>query len=220
MEKAAQNFDAEKAAKMAERMRKGKFDLEDMAEQLAQVEKIGGIGGIMGMLPGMAKIKDQMAAANIDEKMIKRQRAIILSMTPEERRNPDVLKASRKRRIAAGSGTRPEDVNRVLKQHRNMADMMKAMGGAGGKRGGMMGKLGQMMGMGGGMNMPSPEQLAEMQKQMGGGGGLPKLPEAPPPGLLGPKPGGLPGLPGLGGPKLPGLGGGFPGGFNPFGKKK
>ena len=220
VEKAAQNFDAEKAAKMAERMRKGKFDLEDMAEQLAQVEKIGGIGGIMGMLPGMAKIKDQMAAANIDEKMIKRQRAIILSMTPEERRNPDVLKASRKRRIAAGSGTRPEDVNRVLKQHRNMADMMKAMGGAGGKRGGMMGKLGQMMGMGGGMNMPSPEQLAEMQKQMGGGGGLPKLPEAPPPGLLGPKPGGLPGLPGLGGPKLPGLGGGFPGGFNPFGKKK
>ena len=220
VEKAAQTIDAEKAMAIAERMRKGKFDLDDLSEQLAQVEKIGGLGGIMGMLPGMAKIKDQMAAANIDEKMIKRQRAIILSMTPEERRNPDVLKASRKRRIAAGSGTRPEDVNRVLKQHRNMADMMKAMGGAGGKRGGMMGKLGQMMGMGGGMNMPSPEQLAEMQKQMGGGGGLPKLPEAPPPGLLGPKPGGLPGLPGLGGPKLPGLGGGFPGGFNPFGKKK
>ena len=187
------------------------------------MEKIGGIGGIMGMLPGMAKIRDQMAAANIDERMIKRQRAIILSMTPQERRNPDILKASRKRRIAAGSGTRPEDVNRVLKQHRQMADMMKAMGGAG-KRG-PMAKMAAMMGMGGGMQMPSPEQLAEMQKQMGGGA-APQLPEAPPPGLFSPKsgaPAGLPkGLPGLGAPKLPGLGGGLPGlgGFNPFGKKK
>ncbi len=223
VEKAAQNFDADKAAKMAEKMRKGRFDLDDMAEQLAQVEKIGGIGGIMGMLPGMAKIKDQMAAANIDERMIKRQRAIILSMTQQERRNPDILKASRKRRIAAGSGTRPEDVNRVLKQHRQMADMMKAMGGAG-KRG-PMAKMAAMMGMGGGMQMPSPEQLAEMQKQMGGAA-APKLPEAPPPGLFSPRPdapAGLPkGLPGLGGPKLPGLGGGLPGlgGFNPFGKKK
>ncbi len=223
VEKAAANFDAEKAAKMAEKMRKGRFDLEDMAEQLAQVEKIGGIGGIMGMLPGMGKIKEQMAAANLDERVIKRQRAIILSMTPDERRNPDLLKASRKRRIAAGSGTRPEDVNKLLKQHRNMADMMKAMGGAAGKRG-PMGKMASMLGMGGGMPMPSPEQLAELQKQMGGGG-APKLPEAPP-GLFSPNPG-LParppaGLPGLGAPKLPGLGGGMPGlgGFNPFGGKK
>ena len=106
-------------------MRKGKFDLDDLADQLAQVEKIGGLGGIMGMLPGMAKMKDQIAAANLDEKIIKRQRAIILSMTPQERRNPDILKASRKKRIAAGSGTRVEDVNRLLKQHRQMADMMK-----------------------------------------------------------------------------------------------
>ena len=137
-------------------------------------------------------------------------------MTREERRNPDVLKASRKKRIAAGSGTRVEDVNRLLKQHRQMADMMKAMGGA--KRG-PMGKMAQMFGLGGGM--PSPEEVAEMQKQMGGGA-APKLPDAPPPGVFQtpPRLPGLPGgLPGLGG-KLPGLGGGGMPGFNPFGKKK
>ena len=222
VEKAAANFDAEKAAKIAEKMRKGKFDLDDMAEQLAQVEKMGGMGGIMGMLPGMGKIKEQMAAANLDERIIKRQRAIILSMTPAERRNPDILKASRKRRIAAGSGTRPEDVNKLLKQHRNMADMMKAMGGAAGKRG-PMGRLASMMGMGGG-GMPSPEQIEAMKQQMGGAGGglppgMPKLPETPPANLFGGR--NPSGLPGFGGQKLPGLGGppGL-GGFNPFGGKK
>jgi len=212
VEKAAQNIDAEKAQRIAEKMRKGKFDLEDLSEQLAQVEKIGGLGGIMGMMPGMAKMKDQIASANLDDRVIKRQRAIISSMTREERRSPDVLKASRKKRIAAGSGTRVEDVNRLLKQHRQMADMMKAMGGA--KRG-PLGKMAQMFGMGGGM--PSPEEMAEMQKQMGGQmPNMPKLPDAPPAGAFGPKPG-MPGLPGLGskGPGLPGLGG-----FNPFGKKK
>jgi signal recognition particle subunit SRP54 len=203
-------------------MRKGKFDLDDLAEQLAQVEKIGGLGGIMGMLPGIAKMKDQLAAANLDERIIKRQRAIILSMTRQERRNPDVLKASRKKRIAAGSGTRVEDVNRLLKQHRQMADMMKAMGGA--KRG-AMGKMASMFGIGGGMGgmpQPSPEDIAALQQQMGGGGlppEMPKLPSAPPAGLLG----GLKppaGLPGLGGGRLPGGLPGLGGGFNPFGKKK
>jgi signal recognition particle subunit SRP54 len=222
VEKAAQTIDAEKAQKIADRMRKGRFDLEDLADQLAQVEKIGGLGGIMGMLPGIAKMKDQINSANLDDRMIKRQRAIILSMTREERRNPDVLKASRKKRIASGSGTRVEDVNRLLKQHRQMADMMKAMGG-GGKRG-AMGKMAQMLGMGGGgMPQPTPEQIEALQKQMGGGmpQGLPPmpagLPSAPPPGAFNlPKmPAGMPGLPGLGGGKLPGLGG-----FNPFGKKK
>jgi len=229
VERAAENIDAEKAQKMADKLRKGKFDLEDLADQLAQVEKIGGLGGIMGMLPGMGKIKDQLSAAHMDENVFKRQRAIILSMTPQERRNPDILKASRKKRIAAGSGMKVEDVNKLLKQHRQMADMMKAMGG--GKRG-ALGKMGQMLGMGGGnpfgggmggMPMPSAEEIAAIQKQMGGkmpaglGGGMPKLPEAPPANLLAPKPK-LPGLPGLGGFKLPGLGGG---GFNPLsGKKK
>src|SRR5947209_13285877 len=229
VEKAAQTIDAEKAQKIADRMRKGRFDLEDLADQLAHVEKIGGLGGIMGMLPGIAKMKDQINSANLDDRMIKRQRAIIMSMTREERRNPDVLKASRKKRIASGSGTRVEDVNRLLKQHRQMADMMKAMGGLG-KRGGM-GKVAQRFGLGGGggmggMPQPTPEQIEALQKQMGnmpGGtpGGMPPmpagLPPAPPPGAFNlPKmPPGMPGLPGLGSGKLPGLGG-----FNPFGKKK
>ena len=214
VEKAAANLDMEKAQRAADRMRKGKFDLEDLAEQLEQMEKLGGMGGIMGMLPGVAKMKNQLAAANLDEKVFRRQRAIILSMTPRERRDPDLLKASRKKRIAAGAGMKVEDVNKLLKQHRQMADMMKAMKSSSGR--GPMGKLASMFGMGGGMPQPSPEEIAALQKQMGGGmpGGLPKLPDAPPPGLFGPKPG-MPGLPGLGGPKLPGLGG-----FNPFGGKK
>ena len=109
VEKAAEAIDAEQAAKMAEKMRKGVFDLNDLAEQLAQIEKLGGMGGIMGMLPGVAKIKDQLASAHFDESAIKRQRAIISSMTARERRNPHILsddpkKASRKKRIAAGAG--------------------------------------------------------------------------------------------------------------------
>ncbi|MGD0640960.1 MAG: signal recognition particle protein [Roseiarcus sp.] len=212
VEKAAQTIDAEKAAKMAEKMRKGVFDLNDLSDQLAQIEKLGGMGGIMGMLPGMAKLKDQLASAHLDEKVIKRQRAIISSMTPFERRNPDLLKASRKKRIASGAGVSVELINRLLKQHRQMADMMKAMGASAGKRG-MMGKLGQMMGMGGGMPAPSAEQLEAFQKQLGGAGapqGLanaPGIPEAPPPGAFNLPPQ-FPGLPGLGG------------GFNPFGVKK
>ncbi len=217
VEKAAQTIDAAQAAKMAEKMRKGVFDLNDLSEQLAQIEKLGGMGGIMGMLPGVAKIKDQLNSANLDDKFVKRQRAIISSMTPQERRNPDMLKASRKKRIAAGSGVNVEQVNRLLKQHRQMADMMKAIGGAGGKRGGMMGKLGQMMGLGGGMPMPTREEIEAMQKQIGGGPpglppGPPGIPAAPPPGAFNLPPQ----FPGLGGRKLPGLGGGF----DPFGKKK
>jgi signal recognition particle subunit SRP54 len=138
--------------------------------------------------------------------------AIIDSMTPGERRNPDVLKASRKRRIAAGSGTKPEDINKLLKMHRTMADVMKAMGGA--KRGPLAG-LANMLGFGGGM--PSPEEMAKLAQQMPGG--LPQgLPGAP--GGLPPTMPGLPkGLP----PNFPGLPGGFPGlgpKFPGLGKKK
>jgi len=169
----------------------------------------------MGMLPGVGKLKNQMAAANLDDKVLKRQMAIIDSMTPAERRNPDVLKHSRKKRIAAGSGTKAEDINKLLKMHRTMADVMKAMGS--GKRGPMAG-LANMLGMGGGM--PSPEQMAELAKKMPGG-----LPGMPPGGGLPPGMPGLPpklpglggGLPGLGGPKLPP---GFPGGLPGLGKKK
>jgi signal recognition particle subunit SRP54 len=220
VERAAETIDAEKAQRVAEKMRRGKFDLEDLRDQLAQVDKIGGMGGVLGMLPGMGKMKDQIAQAGLGDGMIKRQRAIIDSMTPAERKNPDVLKASRKKRIAAGSGTKVEEVNRLLKMHRQMADMMKSMGS--GKRGGLGAALGNMLGMGGGgMPQPSPEMLAEMQRKMGGGApglpggaGLPALP----PGLGGSGKG--PALPGLGGPKLPG---GLPGlGGFPFGggKKK
>src|ERR1043166_8626919 len=211
VEKAAATIDAEQAARVAERMRKGAFDLADLREQLTQMTQMGGLGGLMGMLPGIGKIKNQLAAANLDDRVLKRQVAIIDSMTPRERRNPDVLKASRKRRIAQGSGTRPEDINRLLKMHRGMADMMKAMSGA--KRGPMAG-LAQMMGFGGGM--PSPEEMAKLAEKMPGGlpPGMPGAPQGMPgkmPGLPPNFPGGLPGL----GPKMPGLGG-FPG----LGKKK
>ena len=220
VEKAAENIDMAQAAKMAEKMRKGVFDLNDLSDQLGQIEKLGGMGGIMGMLPGMAKIKEQVSAANLDNKMIGRQRAIISSMTPRERRNPDLLKASRKKRIASGSGVKVEDVNRLLKQHRQMADMMKSMGASAGKRG-MMGKLGQMMGTGSGaMPQPTPEQVEAFQRQIGGAGAPSGIPDAPPPGAF-KLPPSFPGLPGPGAPKLPGLGGGLLGGLNPFkGKKK
>ena len=198
VEKAAANIDAEKAMRAAEKMRKGAFDLSDLREQLAQMQGMGGLGGLISMLPGIGKIKNQLAATKIDENVIKRQIAIIDSMTPKERRNPDILKASRKKRIAAGSGTTPEAINKLLKMHRGMADMMKMMGGA--KRGPLAG-LAQAMGMGTGM--PSPEQLAEMAKNMPGGQLPPGMPGLPP---------NMPGLPGLGG-KLPGLPGGLPPGL-------
>ncbi|MGD9845373.1 MAG: signal recognition particle protein [Variibacter sp.] len=214
VEKAAATIDAEKAARVAEKMRKGAFDLGDLRDQLEQMTKMGGMAGLMGMLPGIAKIKNQLAEANLDERVLKRQKAIIDSMTPRERRNPDILKASRKKRIAAGSGTRVEDVNRLLKMHRGMADMMKMMGGA--KRGPLAG-LANMMGFGGGT--PSPEEMAKLAEKMPGGmpGGLPNLPPGfPGAGGLPPNMPGLPKLPG----GLPGLGGKLPGGFPGFGKKK
>jgi signal recognition particle subunit SRP54 len=208
VEKAAANIDAEKAMRVAEKMRKGAFDLADLRDQLVQMQGMGGLGGLMGMLPGIGKLKNQLANANIDENVIKRQIAIIDSMTPKERRNPDILKASRKRRIAAGSGTTPEAINKLLKMHRGMADMMKMMGGA--KRGPLAG-LAQAMGIG--SAMPSPEQLAEMAKNVPGGQLPPGMPGLPP---TMPKLPNTPGLPGLGG-KFPGLPGGLPPGF---GKKK
>jgi signal recognition particle subunit SRP54 len=215
VEKAATTIDAEKAARVAEKMRRGAFDLADLREQLTQMQNLGGMSGLMTMLPGMAKIKNQLAERNLDEKVLKRQMAIIDSMTPAERRNPDILKASRKRRIAAGSGTKPEDINRLLKMHRGMADMMKAMGGA--KRGPMAG-LANMLGLGGpGAAMPSPEQMAKLAEKLPGGlpAGMPGGGGLPPnfPGLPGNLPGGLPGGP-------PGLGPKLPPGFPGLGKKK
>ncbi len=220
VEKAAQDIDQEKAAKMAKRMQKGAFDLNDLKEQMQQMQKLGGMGGLMGMMPGIGKMKKQIDQAGIDDKAITRQIAIIQSMTPKERAKPDLLKASRKKRIAAGSGMQVADVNKLLKMHRQMADMMKAMGK---KKGGMLGNL-----FGGGM--PSPEEIAAAQASQGGAaGGAAETPNLDPDALakmaqqaggglpgLG-APGGMPGLPGLGGgmpgmPGLPGLGGQVRGG--------
>ena len=211
VEKAAESIDAEKGMAIAKRMQAGQFNLDDMGDQLDQMMKLGGMQGLMGMLPGVKNMQKQLAGA-MDDKAIKRQRAIIRSMTPWERRNPKEIDGKRRRRIARGSGTNPEEVNKLLKMHRGMADMMKAMGGAGAKRGPMAG-LANMFGLGGGMPQPTPEMLAELQKKMPGGlpGALPdKMPALPPGGL----PPGFPGLGGLGGGKLPGLPG------FPFGKKK
>ncbi len=149
VEKAAETIDQQKAEAIAKKMVKGQFDLEDLAEQLKQMQKIGGMSSVLGFLPGLGKIKKQLDAANLDDKIIKRQGAIISSMTPKERRNPKVLAASRKRRIAAGSGTTVQEINQLLKMHRQMADMMKTIGkGKGG--------LAKMFGLGGGGKMPEP----------------------------------------------------------------
>jgi signal recognition particle subunit SRP54 len=193
VERAAADFDQAKAEKMAKRLAKGQFDLEDLAEQLRQMQKMGGMQGIMGMLPGVQKAKQQIAASGMTDKTFKRQEAIITSMTPVERRKPDLLNASRKRRVAAGAGVEVQEINRLLKQHRQMADAFKTMSRDGGKS---MARMAQAMGGGmpggqmpGGGQMPSQ---ADLQKLMGG------------------QPGGL----GGGGMKLPGLGG-MP---NPFKK--
>lgn len=125
VEKASETISREDAEKMATKLQKGGFNLEDMADQLRQIRKMGGMDGLMGMLPGIGKMKKQLAEANVDTRIIARQEAIIGSMTPAERRNVKLLNGSRKRRIAAGSGTTVQDVNRLLKQHKEMGLMMK-----------------------------------------------------------------------------------------------
>ena len=225
VERAALDIDSEKAKKIAERMRKGAFDMNDLADQLRQLEKMGGMGGVMKMLPGMGKISKQIEGANIDDKVFRHQLAIIGSMTKKERANPKIIDGKRRKRIAAGSGTKVEEINKLLKMHVQMAGMMKQMGT--GK--GMFGK------MFGGKGMPSEAEMESMQKELAGldpnalpddlkdlvagqqGGAAPSAPMPDLSKLLGP-----------GGPKLPGLGGGLPGlgGGNPFkgfpglGKKK
>lgn len=134
VEKAAETIEQEDAERFARKLQKGVFDLDDMAEQFRHMRKMGGLEGMLGLLPGVGKVKKQLAAANIDERMLRRQEAIISSMTPAERRNVKILNASRRRRIAAGSGTSVQEVNRLLKQHKQMALMMKKAKKMGGKR--------------------------------------------------------------------------------------
>ena len=150
VEKAAETIDQEEAAKLAAKMEKGNFDLDDLASQLKQLRKMGGMSGMLGMLPGIGKIKKQISEANIDDKVIKRQEAIISSMTKAERKNPKVLNASRRRRIAEGSGTSVQDVNKLLKQHQDMATMMKKVQKLGKKGFMRQGLAGLMPGGGGG----------------------------------------------------------------------
>ncbi len=208
VERAQETFEAEQAERMMRRFQKGLFNMNDLRMQLEQMQKMGGVEALMGMMPGMGKLKAQIGEAGLGDGMVKRQRAIISSMTKAERANPDILKASRKKRIAAGSGTKVEEVNKLLKMHRQMADVMKMRGGGKGK--GISGMLGKMMGIGGGgmsgmlpggAGAPSPEQIAAMQEQMGRAGGPGMPANLIPPGLGG---GVMPGM-----PKLPGLGG-FP----------
>jgi len=183
VEKAKAEIDQVEAERVARKMQKGLFDLEDYAGQLRQMQRMGGLGGLMEMMPGVKNAKAQMAAAGIDDGVMKRKEAIIMSMTPKERKKPDILQASRKRRIAAGAGVDVAEVNKVLKEHRNMADMMKKMG-----KGGMKGMAQALGGMMGGGQPGQGPQVSQAQlnalKNLGGGAG---------------------------GPKLPGLGGGLPG---------
>jgi signal recognition particle subunit SRP54 len=134
VEKATEVIDQKEAEKMAQKLKKGSFDLDDFATQLAQISKMGGMDKLMGLMPGIGKIKKQVAEADLDEKLLKRQQAIISSMTPAERRQPEILRASRKKRVAAGSGTTVADVNRLLKQFKDMHRMVKRMGKMEGKR--------------------------------------------------------------------------------------
>jgi signal recognition particle subunit SRP54 len=133
VEKAQETVAEEEAEELARKVQKGQFDLDDMAKQLRQVRKMGGMGGILGMLPGVGKVKSQLKNANVDDKSLARQEAIILSMTPAERKNPKLFNGSRRRRIASGAGTTVQEVNRVLKQFQEMSRAMKRMSKLGNK---------------------------------------------------------------------------------------
>jgi signal recognition particle subunit SRP54 len=186
VEKAAEEIDAAKAEKAAKKLAKGEFDLDDLAEQFRQMRRMGGMGAILGLLPGIGKMKKALdAAGGVDDRELRRQEAIISSMTKEERKKPALMNARRKIRVAAGSGTSVQEVNKLLKAHRQMADMMKKLG-----KSGMKGLAAQMAGMGGAPNFgafPGQSPAAEdvdfeaLERAMKG--------LSPPPGL---------GLPGLG----------------------
>ncbi|MGG7643312.1 signal recognition particle protein [Rhodovulum sp. YNF3179] len=194
VEKAQETIEAEQAERMMKRFQKGQFNMNDLKMQLEQMQKMGGMEGIMSMMPGMGKMAKQVEEAGYDDKVIRRQVALIQSMTKKERANPQILQASRKKRIAAGSGQEVQDLNRLLKMHRQMSDMMKKLGKKGG-RGMMKQAMGQLFGKGG-----MPKDLAGMDPAalQGQGGGLP------------------PGFPGAGGQKgMP-----LPPGLSGFGKKK
>ena len=133
VERAHDLVEDEEAEKIARKLAKGEFDMNDLLDQMRQLKKMGGLGGVMSMLPGVGKLKKQMADHNLDDSLIKRQEAIILSMTAKERMKPAMVKASRKKRIAAGSGTSVQEINKLLKQFQQMQTMMKRMKKMGGR---------------------------------------------------------------------------------------
>ncbi|APG45742.1 signal recognition particle protein [Phaeobacter porticola] len=209
VEKAQETIEAEQAERMMKRMMKGHFNMNDLKMQLEQMIQMGGMQGMMQMMPGMAKMAKQVEDSGFEDKVLRQQIAMIQSMTKKERANPALLQASRKKRIAAGSGTQVSDINKLLKMHRQMADVMKKMGKMG--KGKMLKQaMSGMFGKGGGMpdmagmdpSQMDPKALEAAAKAMGGGKGLP--------GGMGGMPGGLPGLGGMG----------LPGGLSGFGKKK
>ncbi|GBQ93694.1 signal recognition particle protein [Gluconobacter albidus] len=159
VERAAETLDHEEGERVAKKMLAGKFDLDDYVSQIDQINRMGSISGILGMMPGMGKIKDMLGDKELDTSIFKRHKAIISSMTKQERKTPDIIKASRKKRIAAGSGTTVPEINRLLKQFNDMSTMMKRIS--------KMGLGGLMRGMGGAGG------LADLMKGMGGPGGKP-----------------------------------------------
>lgn len=159
VERAAETLDHEEGERVAKKMLAGKFDLDDYVSQINQINRMGSISGILGMMPGMGKVKDMLGDKELDTSIFKRHKAIISSMTKQERKTPDIIKASRKKRIAAGSGTTVPEINRLLKQFNDMSTMMKRIS--------KMGLGGLMRGMGGAGG------LADLMKGMGGPGGKP-----------------------------------------------
>ncbi|RJF91030.1 signal recognition particle protein [Sphingomonas cavernae] len=176
VERAAETIQADEAEKLAAKMAKGQFDLNDLRSQLEQMKRMGGLGALASMLPGIKKVQNAMANGQVDDKILVRLDAIIGSMTPRERTKPELMNAKRKIRVANGSGTTVQEVNRLLKMHQEMSTAMKKIKKMGGLKGlGAMFAKGGMGGLGG---------------MLGGGGGQP--------------PAGLPGMPGQGGmPQLP-----------------
>jgi signal recognition particle subunit SRP54 len=195
VEKAQETLEIEQAERMMKRFQKGQFNMNDLKMQLEQMQKMGGMEGVMGMMPGMAKMSKQVQEAGLDDRLLRRQIALIDSMTKRERAQPAILQASRKKRIAAGAGLAVSELNQLLKMHRQMADMMKKLGKKGGR--GMLKQA--MRGMFGGGG-PSAADMQAAQAAMGGAKGVPQMP----------------------GGGLPGLGGGaqLPPGLSGFGKKK
>lgn len=178
VERAAESIQAEDAERIANRMAKGQFDMNDLRAQLQQMRRMGGLGALAGMIPGMKKAQAAMASGAVDEKILLRMDAMITSMTPKERAKPELLNAKRKIRVAKGSGTTVQDVNKLLKMHQEMSTAMKKLKKMGGLKGmmAMLGKGGPGGGMAGLGNALGGAELGDMMSKAGGSGGLPGLP--------------------------------------------